>query len=63
MALSPFQTSKYTDYCRYQRLGYGWTSTVLGLLALCIGLPAAVALWSLGEKLRKKSPLAVESQD
>ncbi|KAK3942537.1 polyamine transporter 3 [Diplogelasinospora grovesii] len=47
---------------RYRRLGYGWKTTVLGLLALCIGLPAAVMLWFFGEKLRKRSPLAANSQ-
>ncbi|KAM5343514.1 hypothetical protein ACJ41O_012051 [Fusarium nematophilum] len=40
----------------YDRLGYGWAATVLGLIALGIGLPAVVLLWKFGLYLRQRSP-------
>ncbi|GJC81560.1 efflux pump vrtL [Colletotrichum liriopes] len=36
-------------------LGYGWAGTVLGLIALGIGLPAVGLLWQFGSYLRQKS--------
>ncbi|GKT94461.1 MFS multidrug transporter [Colletotrichum tofieldiae] len=39
----------------YGQLGYGWAATVLGLIALGIGLPAVGLLWQFGSYLRQKS--------
>ncbi|KAH6672513.1 polyamine transporter 3 [Halenospora varia] len=40
----------------YQRLGYGWAATVLGLIALGIGIPLVLLLWKFGLNLRRRSP-------
>jgi hypothetical protein len=42
----------------YAKLGYGWGSSVLGFLALAIGLPAVILLWRFGGPLRQRSPYA-----
>ncbi|KAH7182392.1 major facilitator superfamily domain-containing protein [Fusarium flagelliforme] len=42
----------------YAELGYGWGSSVLGFLALSIGLPAVILLWKFGGALRQRSPYA-----
>jgi len=42
----------------YAELGYGWGSSVLGFLALAIGLPAVILLWKFGGALRQRSPYA-----
>lgn len=42
----------------YERLDYGWGSTLLAFLAIAIGWPAPVLLWKYGEALRRKSPFA-----
>lgn len=42
----------------YRRLHYGWGNTLLGFIAIGIGIPAPLFLWKLGEKLRKMSPYA-----
>ncbi|KAL8996588.1 MAG: hypothetical protein Q9169_003927 [Polycauliona sp. 2 TL-2023] len=42
----------------YNKLGYGWGNSLVGFLAVAIGLPAPFLLWFHGEKLRKKSPFA-----
>ncbi|KAI1176154.1 major facilitator superfamily domain-containing protein [Nemania sp. FL0916] len=44
----------------YCDLGYGWGSSVLGFLALAIGLPAVLLLWKYGKALRRRSPYAQE---
>ena len=43
----------------YEGLDYGWGNTVLAFFAICVGFPAPVLLWIYGEKLRKRSSLAV----
>ena len=57
--LSSFSCDKIAisdkDY-RYERLGYGWTSSILGIIALCIGLTGVIFLWKFGHVLREKSP-------
>jgi MFS family permease len=42
----------------YSALGLGWGNSLLGFLALGIGIPAPMLLWMFGERLRKKSPFA-----
>ncbi|KAK3934600.1 polyamine transporter 3 [Diplogelasinospora grovesii] len=42
----------------YSQLGYGWAGSVVGFIALGIGLPAALLLGVYGEVLRSKSPYA-----
>lgn len=42
----------------YDRLGYGWGNSVLALIAVVIGLPAAVGLWYFGPSLRRRSKYA-----
>lgn len=39
----------------YQELGYGWGNSLLGFIAIGIGLSAPVAFWIWGERLRKRS--------
>ncbi|KAJ6007549.1 MFS general substrate transporter [Penicillium herquei] len=43
---------------RHSSLGYGWAGSTLGLIAIIIGLPAAVLLGMYGKFLRSKSPYA-----
>ena len=38
-----------------QKLGYGWTGTVLGGVAIVIGIPGPIILWYYGPRLRKKA--------
>ena len=38
----------------YQSLGYGWGNSLLGFLALAIGIPAPLLLWKYGAWLRMK---------
>ncbi|KAL8722560.1 MAG: hypothetical protein Q9225_000955 [Loekoesia sp. 1 TL-2023] len=42
----------------YDRLEYGWGNSLLGFIALGLGVPAPFLLWVFGEKLRKRSPFA-----
>ena len=42
----------------YDALGYGWGNSVLGFIAIGLGLPAPVLLWKFGQKLRENSPFA-----
>lgn len=42
----------------YNNLGYGWGNSLLGFVALGIGIPAPILLWFYGEALRKKSKFA-----
>jgi hypothetical protein len=42
-------------------LGYGWGSSVLGLVAVVIGVPAPLIVWFLGERLRGTSRFAKKS--
>jgi multidrug resistance protein len=44
----------------YKALGYGWGNTVLALAAVGIGIPMPILLWLFGEKLRKRSSLAMK---
>ncbi len=42
----------------YSALDYGWGNSLLGFIAVGIGLPAPVQLWMFGKKLRERSPFA-----
>lgn len=45
----------------YEALGYGWGNTVLGIIAIVLGIPAPILLWFYGEKLRSRSKYAAGS--
>ncbi|KAI4191612.1 MAG: hypothetical protein LQ346_004712 [Caloplaca aetnensis] len=47
----------------YKRLDYGWGNTLLGLVAVGLGVPAPFLLWAFGERLRKRSPFAAGGKD
>ena len=42
----------------YDALGYGWGNSLLGFLAIGIGIPAPFLFWFYGERLRAKSQFA-----
>lgn len=42
----------------YSTLGYGWGNSVLGIIAIVLGLPGPLLLWRYGERLRQKSQFA-----
>ena len=46
----------------FESLGRGWGNTVLALAAIGIGIPIPILLWMFGEKLRKRSSLAVKQK-
>ncbi|KAJ5632068.1 major facilitator superfamily domain-containing protein [Penicillium lividum] len=45
----------------YENIGYGWGNTLLGLLALAIGVPVPLILWKYGPQLRQRSTYAMSS--
>ena len=42
----------------YSALDYGWGNSLLGFIAIGIGLPAPILLWMFGKRLRERSPFA-----
>ncbi|KAK5124307.1 hypothetical protein LTR85_002010 [Meristemomyces frigidus] len=42
----------------YAALGFGWGNSILGFVALAIGIPAPFLLWRYGEALREQSKYA-----
>ncbi|CAK1367608.1 unnamed protein product [Cercospora beticola] len=40
-------------------IGHGWSSTILGILAIVVGFPAPLLLWRFGPALRTKRPSTV----
>ncbi len=42
----------------YNALHYGWGNSMLGFIALGLGVPAPFLLWFFGSKLRERSPFA-----
>ncbi|KAF2858732.1 MFS general substrate transporter [Piedraia hortae CBS 480.64] len=42
----------------YEKLGYGWGNSVLGFVAIAIGVPAPWLMWNFGAKLRARSGYA-----
>ena len=47
----------------YKALGFGWGNSVLGFVAIGLGLPAPILLWYFGERLRERSPFAAGGDD
>lgn len=46
----------------FDALGNGWGNTVLALAAVGIGIPVPIILWLFGEKLRKRSSMAMKGK-
>jgi len=44
----------------YRVLGYGWGNSLLGFVALGVGVPAPLAFWLWGERLRGRSSEAAK---
>jgi MFS family permease len=42
----------------YERLGYGWGTSLLALISVVIGVPAPLVFWRWGESLRRASKYA-----
>jgi MFS family permease len=42
----------------YQKLDYGWGNSLIGFIAVAIGIPAPFLFWKFGEKLRMRSQFA-----
>lgn len=42
----------------FDALGYGWGNSLLGFIALGLGIPAPFLFWFYGEKLRSMSKFA-----
>ncbi|MCJ1416310.1 hypothetical protein MMC32_002645 [Xylographa parallela] len=42
----------------YAALDYGWGNSILGFIAVVLGIPAPILLWKFGQGLREKSPFA-----
>ena len=47
----------------YNALGDGWGNSLLGFIAIGLGLPAPFLLWTYGEKLRSRSRFAAGGED
>lgn len=47
---------------RYRTLDYSWTNTMLGCIAIVIGLPVVVVLWRYGRALRVASPYCADEE-
>ncbi|CAL8577281.1 hypothetical protein XPA_003115 [Xanthoria parietina] len=46
----------------YDSLGYGWGNTLLAAIAVVIGWPACLGLWSWGRTMRARSPFCVTEE-
>lgn len=42
----------------YNALDYGWGNSVLGFIAIALGIPGPFLLWKFGPALRAKSKFA-----
>ena len=47
----------------YKALGLGWGNSLLGFIAIGLGLPAPIMLWKFGERLRARSKFAAGGDD
>lgn len=56
-AVTGFSFPLFAKYM-YDALGYGWGNSLLAFVAIGFGIPASLALWFWGPKLRDKSPFA-----
>ena len=45
----------------YKSLDYGWGNSLLGFIAIVLGVPAPFLLWRFGAALRAKSQFAAGS--
>ena len=56
-SLAGFSFPLFAPYM-YDALDYGWGNSLLGFIAIGLGIPAPFLLWFFGEKLRARSPFA-----
>jgi hypothetical protein len=42
----------------FEALGYGWGNSLLGFVAIGLGMPAPFLFWFFGERLRARSKFA-----
>ena len=49
--------------CMYKALGDGWGNSLLGFIAIGLGLPAPFLLWTFGPKLRSRSKFATGDEE
>lgn len=54
-SLCGFEFPLFAPYLQ-DALGYGWTATLLGLIATVVGVPVPILLWRFGSALRARSP-------
>lgn len=46
----------------FKDLGYGWGGTLLAGIAVAIGIPAPILLWTFGARLREKGESRVSQR-
>ena len=56
-SLTGFGLPLFAPYM-YDALHYGWGNSLLGFIAIGLGVPAPCMLWFFGSKLRERSPFA-----
>ncbi len=54
-SLTAFSFPLFAPYLS-KALGYGWEGTLLGCIAIALGIPAPLIIWKYGAKIRAKSP-------
>lgn len=47
----------------YSKLDYGWGNSLLGFVAVALGVPAPILFWVFGKRLRERSPYAAGGGD
>jgi MFS family permease len=47
----------------YSKLDYGWGNSLLGFVAVGLGVPAPILFWVFGKRLRERSPYAAGGGD
>ena len=47
----------------YAKLNYGWGNSLLGFIAIALGIPAPLLLWTFGQRLRERSKFAAGGYD
>lgn len=57
-SLAGFTFPLFSQYM-YTAVGYGWGNSILGFVAIAVGIPAPYFFWKYGERLRKRSTFAV----
>lgn len=56
-SLAAFGFPLFAPYM-YKAMGDGWANSMLGFIAIAIGLPSPLLLWKYGPMLRERSPYA-----